>query len=382
MAILSKKEIAELSKVHDKSCISIFIPTHRAGQEVLQQQDSLALKNQLKDVSTKLKAQGFTAKEIKELLLPAEELMEDKGFWRHQSDGLAIFIANGFFHKHTLPIRFEAFNYVSNEFYLKPLMPMFAGDGRFFILSLNQGEVNFYEGSRHSITEVYIDDLTPSRLEERVGFDYKEKSLQFRSQQEGQGNAIFHGQGANDEDKNEILRYFRAINDGLMTMLHDETPPMVVACLDHLFPIYQKVNDYKEMLDKHISGNPSNMDWHTLHEKAWSIVQPHFDKERQEKIEQFKQLEGTQASSTVDQVVPAALNGKVDTLFLQNSTDIWGIYQPEKNKVEVHKEHNAPNVSLMNLAAINVFQQGGKVYLMEEEDMPDSMSEINALYRY
>lgn len=382
MAILSKKEIAELSKVHDKSCISIFIPTHRAGQEVLQQQDSLALKNQLKDVSTKLKAQGFTAKEIKELLLPAEELMEDKGFWRHQSDGLAIFIANGFFHKHTLPIRFEAFNYVSNEFYLKPLMPMFVGDGRFFILSLNQGEVNFYEGSRHSITEVYIDDLTPSRLEERVGFDYKEKSLQFRSQQEGQGNAIFHGQGANDEDKNEILRYFRAINDGLMTMLYDETPPMVVACLDHLFPIYQKVNDYKEMLDKHISGNPSNMDWHTLHEKAWSIVQPHFDKERQEKIEQFKQLEGTQASSTVDQVVPAALNGKVDTLFLQNSTDIWGIYQPEKNKVEVHKEHNAPNVSLMNLAAINVFQQGGKVYLMEEEDMPDSMSEINALYRY
>jgi hypothetical protein len=54
MSLITKKEIVELHDVNQENCISIFIPTHRAGKKVLQQEDSLALKNQLKEVKNKL----------------------------------------------------------------------------------------------------------------------------------------------------------------------------------------------------------------------------------------------------------------------------------------------------------------------------------------
>ena len=36
----------------------------------------------------------------------------------------------------------------------------------------------------------------------------------------------------------------------------------------------------------------------------------------------------------------------------------------------------------MNLAAIKTFLNGGKVYLLDKQDMPNKHSKINALYRY
>ena len=120
-------------------------------------------------------------------LKPATDLLEDHEFWKNQSDGLAIFISKDLFRKFTLPLNFEEFSYVSNEFYLKPLMPVFNDDGLFYLLTLKADEVKFYEGTRNNITEIRIDDLVPSRLEDSVGYDHEQKNLQFRTQQGGKG---------------------------------------------------------------------------------------------------------------------------------------------------------------------------------------------------
>lgn len=384
MSLITKKDIEELAKSHDAFCISIFIPTHRSGQAVLQKSDAIVLKNQLKEVEEKLEGQGLTGLEIDRCLKPVRELIENSGFWSHQSDGLALYLRNGSFKKYTLPVKFEAFNYVANGFYLKPLMPMFTGDGRFFILTLELEEVKFYEATRHSIADVIIHDLTPARLEERVGYDYREKFLQFRTQQEGHGKASFHGHGEGQEDrKNEILRYFRAIDKGLMTMLHDEPAPMVVASQDFLFPIYREANTYQHLMDGHVSCNPSELDPVFLHERAWEIVRPWFDRERKEKVALFEQLHDTERTSTdIGEIVPAALDGKIDALFLQTRSDIMGVNDPASREVKIQEDMNPPAVSLMNLAAVKTFLQSGKVYLMEKEEMPASFSKVNALFRY
>jgi hypothetical protein len=54
MSLITKKEIGELHDLNQENCISIFIPTHRAGKKVLQQEDTLMLKNQLKEVNSTL----------------------------------------------------------------------------------------------------------------------------------------------------------------------------------------------------------------------------------------------------------------------------------------------------------------------------------------
>ena len=100
-------------------------------------------------------------------------------------------------------------------------------------------------------------------------------------------------------------------------------------------------------------------------------------------IDQFLQFLGTEkASSNIKEILPAAIQGKVDTLFLEENVEIFGIYNALTQETQIKEEFKEPNVSLMNLVAIKVFEQGGVVYLMKKEDMPDGLSKINALYSY
>ena len=173
--MITKKKSLELSQSDGRFCISIFIPTHRAGKETLSGKDSINLKNQLKEIKVKLEEQGMSVDDVEKYVKPINDLVNDSEFWRHQSDGLAIFLSDDIFEKHTLPIYFEEFNYLSTEFYLKPLMPLFNGDGWFYLLTLKMDDVKFYEGTRYSITEIKVFDLVPSQLEDRVGYDYEQK---------------------------------------------------------------------------------------------------------------------------------------------------------------------------------------------------------------
>ncbi len=383
--MITKKKVLELSEIHSEFCVSIFIPTHRAGKETISGKDALNLKNQLKDIKLKLGQQGMSVQDIEKFVKPINGLVNDSEFWRHQSDGLVIFLSDNLYEKYTVPVYFKEFNYLSNEFYLKPLMPLFNGDGLFYLLTLKMDDVKFYEGTRHGITEIVVNDLIPSQLEDRVGYDYEQKSLQFRSQQGNKGQGMFHGHGDSESElKKELVRYFREIDKGLITILHDDQkPPLVVCCLDYHFPIYQEVNSYQNLFLQYISGNPADKDIFLLHEEAWELLQPYFSKTRQEKLDQFSKFIGTgRTSSDINEILPAALEGNVDTLFLENRADIFGIYNPSTQEINIQDTHQIPNISLMNLVAMKVLIKGGTVYLFEKEDKPDVSTKISALFRY
>lgn len=384
--MIPKKELLELAEARQPLCVSIFIPTHRTGRETLKGEDSLLLKNQLKEVKLQLEGRGMNVADSEAFLKPAQELIENSEFWRHQSDGLAIFIAGNFFRKYSVPLYFEEYGYVSDEFYLKPLMPLFNGDGLFYLLALKMDEVKFYKGTRYSIAEIELSDRVPSRLEDVAGYDYEQKGLQFRTQPGNRGGGMFHGHGeeADAKMKNELLRYFRAVNNGILPLLPaNHTPPLVLECLPFHFSIYQEVNTYRNLFSQPISRNSAEVDVLLLHEKAWGILQDYFDQHRREKIQQFLQWQGTgKTSSGIREILPEAFRGKVDALFLEKQADIFGTYHRETFEVELDEEHIATNISLLNLLAIKVFEQGGAVFLMEKEDMPDTSSPINALYRY
>lgn len=384
MPILTKEQFENLAKFDNNPCISIFLPTQRIGKDVLEEKDRIQLKSQWKKATEKLREMGVEKEKIEKIGEPLKGLLEDRDFWRHQSDGLAIFLADGFMEKFTLPVNFEAFTYIADHFYLKPLVPMFSGDTRFYLLALQLDSVELYEANLYSIGKVEIKDLVPARLEDRVGYDYEEKTLQYRSQNTATGETTMHGQGAAERDrKNEFLRFFRAVDKGLHEILKDEKVPLVVACQDYLFPIYQEANTYKRLYSEPVPGNPSDYEnMLALHAAALNVLQPHFDKEKEEKMVQFREMTPGRTSTSVTEIIPAIFEGKVDTLFLQNREDIWGNYNENMASVDIQDEQSSANMSLMNLAAVKVMEQGGKVYLIENEFMPEKSSKMNAVYRY
>jgi hypothetical protein len=112
--------------------VSIFVPTHRAGQEI--RQDPIRLKNLVNQAQDQLIKEGTRPAEARSLLEPLAGLMEDAAFWRHQTGGLALFRSPDVFRTYRLPFQVGEFVAVSDRFYIKPLLPLLMHDARFYVL--------------------------------------------------------------------------------------------------------------------------------------------------------------------------------------------------------------------------------------------------------
>jgi hypothetical protein len=80
-------------------------------------------------------------------------------------------------------------------------------------------------------------------------------------------------------------------------------------------------------------------------------------------------------------IVPAALRGRIDTLFIDCSRPRWGLYDEDRNTVELHDESHPGDTDLVELAAAETLRHRGRVYALSCE--PGSASETaEALLRY
>ncbi len=105
--------------------------------------------------------------------------------------------------------------------------------------------------------------------------------------------------------------------------------------------------------------------------------------DRVKKLESINELHNTPRTSfDLSEIIPAAIHGKVDTLFVRKDAEIWGIYDKSNNSIIVEDEQSDSNTSLINLAIVEVLQNGGNVYEQIAETMPMPYAELNVLYRY
>jgi len=393
--ILSREELRDLALTCKQTCVSLYMPTHRGGKEV--EQDAIRLKNLLDEAQERLIAGGLRAPEASDLLEPAYALLPDTYFWQHQSDGLALFVSVGTFRYYRLPIDFDLVAVVSDRFHLKPLLSLFTGDGRFYILALSQDEVRLLQGSRYSIGAINLENV-PEGLAEALKWEEFERHTQFHTgtvTPQGEGArratrggrpAIFHGHGVDSaaEHKEHILRYFRRVGEGVREVLTGEQAPVVLAAVDYLHPIYREANVYPHLVDEGIQGNPEEQDAQELHALAWAIVEPLFAAEREEAAARYRQLAGAgseQASDVVEQIVPAAYFGRVGTLFVAVGTQAWGTFDPQMGVAKLHQEREPGDEDLLDRAAVHTLFNDGSVYVLDPDEIPGGAS-LAAVYRY
>jgi len=385
--MLSKSELKTLMETQDGWCVSIFMPTHRAGAEI--QQDLIRLKNLLGEAEELLMMGGLRGPEARGLLKPAQELVQHAGFWRLQSDGLAIFVSRDIFRPYRLPLDFGELVVVAERFHIKPLLPLLSGDGRFYILALSQNEVRLLQGTRYSVGQVDLEQV-PESLAEALKWDDPERRLQWHTRTgtttDGRRAAIFHGHGvaSADDPKDYIRRYFRQIDDGVSDLLRDERAPLVLAGVDYILPLYREANKYQRLSEEGITGNPEELSAEELHRQAWTIVQPYFQRERKEAAAQYQRLAGAEtelASNDPKAVIPAAYHGRVEALFVALGLQRWGSFDPDTNAVELHEKAEPGDEDLLDFAAVHTLSNGGAVYAVELGKVPDG-APLAAVFRY
>jgi hypothetical protein len=387
MDILKKTILIGLIETVGEWCVSLYMPTHKFGRE--QQQNPIRFKNLVAKAEEKLLVSGLRSPEVQVLLRPAEDLLGDKDFWQHQSDGLAVFLSPDFSKIFRLPSKFDELLVIANSFHTKPLLPLLSKDGNFYILALSINHVRLFMGTRYTINEVDLGDI-PTNKQEALWMDDPEKHTDFHTgtgsaNKSGARQAVFHGHGAKDsEEKTNILRFFQHIDRGLTDLLVEKDIPMVLAGVDYLLPIYREANTYAGLLEDGLEGNPEELDGKELHNLAWELVRPIFKDNQKQALEQFKQLDGQGdelASADLRTVVKAANFGQVDTLIVPLGVQRWGRYDSQQNKVILEEKQNPENEDLLDFAAMHTLFNSGKVYAVNPEKIPGD-GELAAILRY
>ena len=388
MTSLGIDDLKTLAENPHTPSVSIYLPTQKAGAEI--RQNPIRFKNLIRTAEENLQAMGIRHTEAVNLLKPAMELDHDD-FWEHQDQGLVIFIAPNLFRYYCLPTPFPELAVVSNQFHFKPLLHFINNEGKFFILALSQKNVKFFVATSHKIKEIPVENM-PHHLQETLLEDEYQKGVQHKvgtirgGSYAAEHPGSVHGQGSPDREKHEaeILHFCHGINAALTKIISTEKAPLILAGVDYILPIYHAANTYQYLLDESINGNPEFMNVEQLHNQGWQIVNPLFQKNQKIAIELYQQLAGEgweKATSDLQKIIPAAYYQRINCLFVAIDQQEWGKFELENSTVDLHTQPEPEDEDMLDFAAVHTLLNGGKVYTLKSEEMPNG-AKVAAILRY
>jgi hypothetical protein len=360
----------------------MYLPIFRNGEQG--RQNPIRLKNLLREAKKTIVARGMHEPEATKLLGDSEALLYDVGFWKDTCDGLAVFVSPAGTRFFRLPARFSDAVRVGERFHIRLLLPLVGENERFFVLAASHDKVRFFQATRWQIAEVQLPGF-PQGVDAALHFDRPQATRQFHSVASGKHSrkvSAFHGHGGvSESDKNDLLLFFRQVDQALHKSLEQETAPMVFAGVDYLFPIFQKANTYPHLVSNHIPGNPDLASEADLGEKGWPCVYSTFEERERKAVERYSRLSGTsQVSSDVHEILVAACQGRVESLFVDSQRDLWGIMDAGSGRLQL-TGRQPDSDDLIDLAASQTLLHWGAVYPLPAAKMPEQQI-LAAILRY
>ncbi|OGX87151.1 hypothetical protein BEN47_11780 [Hymenobacter lapidarius] len=385
------------SRTHPHS-ISIFIPTHRRGKQVLDGRDAIVLKNHLQTIRLELKAQALRSNDIDDLMQPLESLLDDPQFWRHRTEGLALFRSPDFFATFDSPLPLADVHYLASTFQMRPLLPYVQPAARYYLLQIGKKEVVLYHADAYSMAVVDTAGVMPAGLEEVTKYYDFEEELQGRStgggglgssaQGRGSGMAMYTSDDSNEDQKNKnhlLADYFRLVDKAIMGLMGTQKVPLLLASVAYYQPIYRSINSYPHLQEGGLTGNFDHVQPEEMHRQANEQLTDYFGKTCQQRISQYQNSSGGALTShDLRHILESAVTGRVEVLFLRQDAQVWGRFNEETLTATFHDEARDGDESLIDQAALLTLRHGGEVYALEEVNLLDNQQPVTiaALYRF
>lgn len=369
--MLNPNEFRALAETRQPGCVSIFLPTHRRRPET--RQDPIRLGNLLREAQHRGKEAGIESARLDRTLAPAHALLEDKRFWEHQGEGLALLASDGELRVHRLPHEVDELVVVGERFCIRPLLRAVDPGHQFFVLALSQNAVRLLQCTTESAREVDLHDI-PRSLADRLGYDWEQKSLQFHTGpvRIGRNDAMFHGHGrGNDELKPELEQFLLAVDDGLRRLLPDRNVPLVLATVDYVAAIYRQVSDHPRLLPEIVEGNPEEASAQDLHRRALAVAEPHLSRDVHQQLARFAELEHTpMGTADLEQILVALRDGRVETLMVASDATCWGAWHAGDGTLVVHAQREPGDEELLDVAVAAGIATSAKTISLPREHMP------------
>ena len=384
MKTLTRELIRELQSEEHKVCLSLFMPTHRSHPENLQ--DPIRFNNLVKQLEESL-LQKYTSAEVRAFLEPFEEFGNDTEFWNHTAEGLAVLSAEGVFETIVLRTPVEEVAMVADSFHTKPLRQYLQSVGHYHVLGLSLHEIRFFEGNRHSLIEIELDEETPKNIEEALGDELTEKHTTVASYggTGGESQGMHHGHGGKKEEtEKDAERFFRVIANEIYEHYSKPTGwPLLLAALPEHHSLFQKVSKNPLLLPEGIGINPAGVSVDKLKDLAWEIMEPEYVLQLDNLVDRYEQAKANgKGSDDMKEVAIAATEGRVDTLIIEADRMIAARITNLVTGNTQNKDLQNPKVDdLLDDMGELVTKMGGQVMVFPPDKMPGSTG-LAAIFRY
>ncbi len=379
--MIDNATLRQLAELGGETFVTVYLPTHLAGRDT--REDPIRLRNLLDEAERLAEQRGERVEDVRNLIEPARKLEDDDLFWRHQANGLCLVLGNGQIlgadrmKVIKLASSPEPVVAISDRVHVRPLIPETSNAGKFYVLGVAMHRVVLLECFADRYREVDLYDV-PKTIEDAVGYDYEQRSLQFHSGTAGhQGDrpAQFHGQGrAGGEDRDELDAFLHRVANGIDKILAGETrSPVVLAGASELVGKIRSALDHPRVVEGSLRGSVDAADLDKLHEEALAQLGPVFDEARQEAIETVKSAIGHgQGSVQLEALLSGAENARVGTLLADCSKPVWGHADGDGDElgIQTHSERTPTDDDLLDLVIGRAIRSGARVFSAAESELP------------
>ncbi|MCC7414237.1 MAG: hypothetical protein IT495_21655 [Gammaproteobacteria bacterium] len=367
---------------HKPPCLSLYQPTHRRHPE--NAQDAIRFRNLVKKMGESLR-QKYPASETRALLQPFEALAEDRAFWNHTADGLAVLSATGLFRVYRLQRPVVELVVVADSFHTKPLMRISQSADRYHILGLSRQTFKLFEGNRDALDEIQPIEGVPRTVAEQLG---KEVGGPERTNRvygrAGSGSVTQHGTDVKqDAEDRDTKLFFRAVDQAVLQ--HYSQPSglrLILAALPEHHHLFRTVSRNPLLMKEAIDVHPDDLPLDALRERAWQLVQPHYLKRLAGLVEAFGAAtsNGRGAEDPGD-IVAAAIAGRIATLLIEADRLIPGHIDVASGKITPDDLSNPEVDDVLDDLGERVVKTGGEVVIVPAERMP-TRTGAAAIYRF
>jgi hypothetical protein len=378
MRQISNDQLLALLDKHGPPCISLYQYTHRHHPDSLQ--DPIRYRNLLRRMESSLE-QKYHGRAVRPLLRMFQPLTDDREFWNHRTDGLALLAAPDLFEMFELQRPVQENLIVADTFYLKPLLRISQSADRFQVLCLTRDRAQLYEGNRDALDPVDLVD-TPATITDALG---SELTDQHRSVRSAQGQTpIYHGVGQKKEEVDlDRERFFRAVDRGVLEN-HSKPSglPLMLAALKEYHTPFRNVSRNPYLLNVGIETDPAAISVEELRARAWNQMEPMYlqrlaELTREYQLARTRQLGG----DDLTEVAAATVAGRVQVLLLEADRQIAGRVDVATGQLQSGVLCDPEVGDVLSDLAATVLRLKGHVVVVPRDRMPSDTG-VAATFRF
>ncbi len=366
-------------------CLSIYQPTHRYNPD--NRQDPIRFGNLVKALKESL-LQQQQEDEIRPLLEPFLALADDRDFWNHTLDGLAVLGAKGFFRVYRLQRPVAELAVVADSFHIKPLIRILQSADRYQVLGVNRNEIRLFEGNRDALDETELAQGVPRTITEALGEEeLTESHLSVASYGGVSAGRVpmRHGHGGKESEVDaEAERFFRAVDRAVLER-HSQPSglPLILAALPEHHNMFHEVSRNPFLISESIDVHPdalSSID--ELRRRAWQLIRPRYLARLAALVEEFGNAKSKgHGADDPAQVAKAAVEGRIATLLIEARRELPGRINAETGDIEIDDLTDPQVDDLLDDLGALALKMGGQVVVVPAERMPTETG-VAAIYRY